>query len=154
MATPTYVPLATITLASTDSEITFSSIPATYRDLILIFDGTGSVALDTSIYFNGDTTSGNYSAVSMGASAGGTFSNTFLSSGVVSGSTISDFVVQVMDYSASDKHKTSIIRNGSTSQLRATTYRWANTSVVNSLSFRTQTGNFLANTTISLYGIA
>ena len=42
MPTPTYTPLATVTLGTSAASVTFSSIPATYRDLILIFDGTGS----------------------------------------------------------------------------------------------------------------
>ena len=37
--TPTYIPLATTTLGSASNSITFNSVPATYRDLIVIIDG-------------------------------------------------------------------------------------------------------------------
>ena len=58
-AGPTYEPIATTTLTATNSTVTFSSIPSTYTDLVLIVNslGTGSYY---SIQVNGDTAT-NYS---------------------------------------------------------------------------------------------
>jgi hypothetical protein len=65
MPTPTYTPLATVTLGSSASSVTFSSIPGTYRDLILIFDGTGSGTTgNLRMTFNGSTLS-NFTDVRM-----------------------------------------------------------------------------------------
>jgi hypothetical protein len=64
MPTPTYTPLATVTLASTASSVTFSSIPATYRDLVVVHNNFGTVNNDanSNFRFNGDSGS-NYSRV-------------------------------------------------------------------------------------------
>lgn len=53
----TYEPIATTTLGSSQSEITFSSIPQTYTDLVLIVAGTATSG-GASFYcrVNGDTT--------------------------------------------------------------------------------------------------
>ena len=41
----TYVALATTTLGATASSVTFSSIPATYRDLVLVTNAQTTTAL-------------------------------------------------------------------------------------------------------------
>jgi hypothetical protein len=46
MATNTYVALDTQTLGSTAGSVTFSSIPQSYTDLVLVFAGTGWTLLD------------------------------------------------------------------------------------------------------------
>ena len=60
MPTPTYTPLATVTLGTAASSVTFSSIPATYRDLILVVNATTSADGIPSLRFNGDS-GNNYS---------------------------------------------------------------------------------------------
>ena len=60
MATATYIPIATQTLGSAASSITFSSIPNTYTDLRLVLTGLAAAADTPSIQFNGDTAT-NYS---------------------------------------------------------------------------------------------
>jgi hypothetical protein len=55
----TYEPIATTTLSGSTSEVTFTSIPATFTDLRLIFAGVSS-AQALCIQFNGDTST-NYS---------------------------------------------------------------------------------------------
>lgn len=57
----TYDPIATTTLGSSSSSVTFSSIPATYTDLEIVFSGVVTGTGDTGIRFNGDTGS-NYGA--------------------------------------------------------------------------------------------
>jgi len=155
MPTPTYIPLQTITLGSAASSVTFADIPQTYRDLVLVYNGNSSGArADTLINFNGDTTSGNYSAVAMDGNGSTTFSSTYLSAGTIDNVSKDIFTIQVMDYSATDKHKTSIIRaSNSASIVRATAYRWADNSAVNSLTFKTQARDFTSGSTFSLYGI-
>jgi hypothetical protein len=164
MPTNTYTPIATITLTSSDSEIVFSSIPATYRDLIVVcnFQNSG-LASASRLRLNGDTGS-NYSSVWMvgngsvtgsssesaqtsarlfGASAGP--SNTFSNVGIV----------QIMDYSATDKHKTVLDRfNSANTDVQASAIRWANNTAVTSVTIFDVLGQtYSAGSTFSLYGV-
>jgi len=75
----TYTPIATTTLGSTTASYTFSSIPSTYTDLVLVVIGeayfTSTNYINTGVQFNSDTGSnyaahyliGNGSSVSSGA---------------------------------------------------------------------------------------
>jgi hypothetical protein len=62
-------------------------------------------------------------------------------------------VMQILDYSATDKHKPCLIRNGTVtvSTTIATAARWGNTAAINSLEIFTS-NTFLAGSTFSLYG--
>jgi hypothetical protein len=155
MPTPTYIPLQTITLGASASSVTFASIPQTYRDLVLVYNGNSSgTRADTLINFNGDTTSGNYSAIEMQGNGSTTFSSTYLSAGTIDNVSKDIFTIQVMDYSATDKQKISLIRSSnSASIVRASAYRWANNSAVNSFTFKTAVRDFASGSTFSLYGI-
>jgi P2-related tail formation protein len=164
MPTPTYTPLATVTLASSASSVTFSSIPATYRDLILVANYQNSgLSSATRLRVNGDSGS-NYNGVWMigtgsaaqagpesnqtsarvgGANSGphNTFSNTLLFS--------------FMDYQATDKHKTILSRFGSANtETQATASRWASTSAITSIYVFDVLGQtFQTGSTFSLYGV-
>jgi hypothetical protein len=160
MPTSTYVSLATITLGSADSEIIFSSIPATYRDLVLVAEYKNSTTVTAArIRFNSDTGS-NYSNVWMGGSGSTAFSSTTGGSGLIiadantTNTTMS--MTQIMDYSATDKHKTTLSR-GSGAGINAIAFasRWANTAAVTTVSVvYPGGGQFTVGSTFSLYGIA
>lgn len=162
MPTNTYTALATITLALPDAEVVFSSIPATYRDLILVGSGTASVSqIDIGARFNSDTGS-NYTQVAMfgvsdnsvGSSAS---TETYFGIGRFSGSR-AIFRTQFLDYSATDKHKTVLTRyDDQTVVTVARAARWASTTAINSISLFNSGGNgqvFAIGSTFSLYGIA
>jgi hypothetical protein len=157
MPTSTYVSLATQSLTSTASSVTFSSIPATYRDLVLVHVGATSAEDQIRIRFNSDTGS-NYSFVQMGGDSGGSFSTSGTLDGarISFGSTgINSTIVHIMDYSASDKHTTLLSRaNKAAGDVRAHAARWANTAVVTTVTFYPITGTFSSGSTFSLYGIA
>ena len=161
MPTPTYIPLATITLSTTDASIVFSSIPATYRDLVLVFRGDGNVpgGADISIRLNGDT-GANYNRVFMigngSTTASGANSNVneMDALSVANGRQIS-LLINIMEYSATNKHKTVLTRdNDSGFQVGARAFRWANTAAVTSVTMFTSAGSFISGSTFSLYGIA
>ena len=156
MPTPTYTALANITLGTAASSITFSSIPATYRDLVLVVNGTESANQYIAVRYNSDTGS-NYSYVRMTdgpASASGT--ETFGRLGV--GNPMDRFLViaQIMDYSATDKHKTWLSRSNIPANfVGAIAGRWANTAAITSVNVLTTTADTYAiGTTFALYGIA
>lgn len=159
MPTNTYTPLATISLTGTDSEIVFSNIPNTYRDLIIIASGQ-STAANANILarFNSDSGS-NYSWVYMGGDGSSTFSG---SSSGTSGdwgnfpNAQSVSVFQIMDYSATDKHKTTLVRSNTASTYAiAYAERWASTTAITSISLTISgSGNsFASGTILSLYGV-
>jgi hypothetical protein len=157
MPTPTYTPLATVTLGSSASSVTFSSIPATYRDLILVVTASGGGEVDERLRFNGDTGS-NYSFVRMfgdGSSAAtSSVSGTYIRTLAGNLSGLHNAIIQIMDYSATDKHKTTLGRgNNSATFVVGTAGRWANTAAINSIDYSLSSGSFAAGSTFSLYGV-
>ncbi len=157
MPTPTYTPLATITLTSTDSEVVFASIPSSFRDLILIISNSQGLA---NLRFNSDT-AGNYNWVRMWGEGGGGQSSassnqTSLYTG--DGSTAPSMNrIQIMDYSATDKHKSVLARNdynpGSLNYNAFTVAgRWASNTAINTISISGTT--YPVGATFSLYGVA
>jgi hypothetical protein len=154
--TDTYTPLATVTLGGTASSVTFSSIPATYRDLVLVVAGTASTLVNVGIRFNGDTGS-NYSVVTMVGNGSAASSSSFTDSFGLAGqlSTVQgNFITQIMDYSATDKHKTHLGRsNLSASSVQGYASRWADTAAITSFAV-SNAGTFSTGTTFNLYGIA
>lgn len=162
MGTPTYTPIATITLGSTDSSITFSSIPTSgYRDLIVVCNAKITSGSGTYwIRLNGDTGTSYSDVVMYGIGSGSGTSNARSSQTVAYAGAIdasdSMMIAQVMDSGASDKHKTILIReNQPDSWVEARAARWASNTVVNSLTISNDSGySFAIGSTFSLFGIA
>ena len=159
MPTPTYTPLATVTLGTAVSSVTFSSIPATYRDLILVFRGTLTTATNNELELriNGDTGSNYVRIVVYGdGSSAGSIQDSFNSYRFSYGNNTNPFtnIVQFMDYSATDKHKTMLNRESQANRaVTLSSGRWANTAAMTSLQvFCSQ--NIASGTTLNLYGIA
>ena len=156
MPTPTYTPLANITLGSTAASVTFSSISQAYRDLVLVYSGTTSAVAGVIARANGDS-GNNYPLVRMIGNSSGTFSSATTTSYfpmVFSGDPQTAFcVLQIMDYSATDKHKSALTRTTHTSQsvVEALASRWANTAAITSLAV--SGGTFNVGSTFALYGI-
>jgi hypothetical protein len=162
MPTPTYTPLANITLGSLASSVTFSSINQSYKDLILVTDATITQANSTDAFglrFNGDAGS-NYTWVRMvGASStpsSGTGTSTYAFNGVIGDANRRPSIFQIMDYSATDKHKTTLSRSSGSfgNWTMAAVTRWANTAAITSVLLRSDGGyNFAVGSTFALYGI-
>ena len=74
MATATYIPIATQTLGSAATSITFSSIPGTYTDLRLVLTCTTAASDSIELQLNGDTST-NYSLVYISGSGAAANSN-------------------------------------------------------------------------------
>ena len=167
MATPTYDLLDSTTLASSASSVTFSSISQDYRDLVLVINvkgASGSSTIGVAARFNGDT-SGNYSYVTM--QGDGSSANSYSSTGETYASFVTGilpdetnaglFIAQIMDYSATDKHKTMLSRgNQASDEVGASANRWASTSAISSVTTlcTNPADNFATGSTFYLYGIA
>ena len=161
--TPTYDLIASNVLTSSTTEVTFSSISGGYRDIVIVCDGipTSGSALPLAIRFNGDTGT-NYPWVRMGGDGSTTYSfasttqNRIYAYGPNLGTDQrTGFLAQVMDYSATDKHKSVLVRtNAAQSDVTAYAGRWANTAAITSITVTGVNTNAMgAGTSIYLYGI-
>lgn len=158
----TYEPIATTTLGSAASSITFSSIPGTYTDLRLSLSLKSTSA--TSFFgfrFNGDTGT-NYSCTYMYGNGSTAGSSRSTSVDIIYGNTIYNtnftFVgLDVFSYAGST-YKTCLYsmandQNGSGVALNEVGL-WRSTSAINSLSIVDYQGKvFEVGTTATLYGI-
>jgi hypothetical protein len=167
MPTPTYTPLATVTLGSTSSLVTFSNIPATYRDLIVVTNerqNTLTSSGGTYLRFNGDS-GGNYSLVyAMGVAntgATGSGQDTAFTGAMTSRFTNADGnngIAHIMDYSVTDKHKTVLSRGNQAEAVQLSIimygFRWRNTAAITSIACSPEVGGiYAAGSTFSLYGV-
>jgi hypothetical protein len=160
----TYVAIATQTLGTAAASVTFSSIPSTYTDLVLISSPENNTS--ESLYFkiNGDTGSsysttymtGNGTAASSARQANNTTGilagapNVGLSSTVYGSS-----IIQVMNYSNATTYKTALCRWGlASAETNATVGLWRSTAAITSLTILVVSGTFSVGSTFSLYGIA
>lgn len=159
MATPTYTALATTTLSSTTASVTFGSISGAYRDLVAVVNGELSTANTPDLQMKINADSSNYSQVYMrgngSTAASGTYTAIYLNSaGTWSSGRRYNHLVHIIDYSATDKHKTVLARgNWAGGDINATASRWASTNAVTSISFTVASGSFAIGTTFSLFGI-
>lgn len=159
MPTNTYTALATLTLTATDSNITFASIPATMRDLVIVADFSNTADVEELIYlrFNGDSSNGSMVGMRGNGTDGASYTGTSMFMSYAGGLRTSrgNAIIQIMDYSATDKHKTSLVRSNIPAlKVEAMTNRWASTVAVNSVSLVCQSTPFAIGSTFSLYGIA
>lgn len=157
--TATYDLIASSVLTVGTGTITFSSIPATYRDLVLVTVTSASINLDEQYRFNSDSGT-NYNWNQMLGDGTNIISNTttsetlfFLGTG---NSGLTFHQIQIMDYSATDRHKTFLAREGRGNGFtKAVVGRWASTSAINSITINNNGGptNFAVGSTFYLYGI-
>jgi hypothetical protein len=158
MPTSTYVALATVTLASTDSEIVFSSIPASYRDLIFVMNGTSTTATDVTMQINNNSDSIYTSVRMLGDGTSTVSSTTSGTSGIwlrfSDPPTTGSNIVQFMDYAQTDKHKTILIRYDNENSLTAArAARWGSTNAIDTFKVTSGAHSFSIGSTFSLYGI-
>lgn len=155
------VALATTTLGTTASSITFGSIPSTYRDLRLVVDVINTASSNqTNIQLNADT-GANYSRVIMaGQAATGATSTAASGTSIVcmgwSAPENTQRVLMIADFldsSAVDKHKTVLLRSNHINEIDAVGARWASTSAITSIKLYPDSSTFAAGSTFSLYGI-
>jgi len=156
----TYEPIQTQVLATAVASVTFSSIPQTYTDLILISCPINSGVTAVNIYFNSDTGT-NYSCTRLygggGLASSDRFTNTASSlGGWGTNANTNPYLMtsQIMNYSNTTTNKAMLTRvsemNASYVGLIATL--WRNTNAITSVAF-TGNANFSIGSTFTLYGI-
>lgn len=161
----------TVTAGSAAS-VSFSSIPATYRDLEIRVRGRGdnaSTDVEICYQFNGDTTSGHYNymnAFIQNGGAGATSSASaariqagFLPAASATASYAGGHKISVLDYRGTTFFKDTI-GNGGEAKTSATANHnaqishgnWLDTSAITSILVFLSAGNFVDGSVVSLYG--
>ena len=156
----TYEPIATYTVPSAQASYTFSSIPSTYTDLILIMNPIAASNNTITMRLNSDTAS-NYSFTNLGgdgisATSGRQSNLTWFYVGDISGTTIGTTGIQIQNYSNTTTFKTCLIRNNVSATSTSTTVGlWRKTpEAINSITLTTFSGiNYSIGSTFTLYGI-
>jgi len=158
----TYEPIATTTLGSNTASVTFSTIPGTYTDLVLVSfpkrtnqsdaaifaypnsDTTGNLASNTAVYGDGTSASSNQRSNSNGVRIG-----------VIGLGEAGTQIAQFMNYANTNVFKTVLSREN-----RAEEYTfgvvnlWRNTNAITSLLIQvSNASDFATGSTFTLYGI-
>jgi hypothetical protein len=155
----TYTQIASTTLGSTATTVTFSSIPSTYTDLVLVCNPL-STSGDTYFQLNGDTGT-NYSLTYLTANGTTVYSGRttsanyiyldWLATSTTTGAT--NYIVNFMNYANTTTNKTTIGReNNATAGVGTIVGLWRSTVAINSIKI-TALGTLQAGTTYNLYGI-
>jgi len=168
----TYTPISSVTLSSAQSSVTFSGIPQTYTDLIVVLNGyladsNGSVPrfrfnLDSATNYSQTMLTG--TGTTAKSSRGTNTTLGWIGSNDIGWSTTaaerSINVLQVMDYSNLTTNKTTMIRTNQTlgtyPGTELSVNLWRSTAAVTSITIYAggaTTELFAASSTFSLYGI-
>jgi len=159
----TYEPIATTNGTGSSATISFTSIPGTYTDLVMVFDGAASSGGTGGLDFiiNGVTSGTLYSYTRLQGN-GSAASSARVSSqnsggfGYISSSNRSMSILNIMNYSNATTNKTAIARSlthdASDGRVGAYVTLYRSTSAVTQLDI-TATQNFTTASTFTLYGI-
>lgn len=155
----TYEPIATTTFGSASTGVTFSSVPQTYTDLIIIVTGnTTAGPTDNNMQFNGDT-SANYSVTGLygDGGAGASFrsaASNMETGGIYWGTGIGSRIMHIMNYANTTTYKTVLTRSNPGNSVESRIGLWRSTSAITSIYVYVGASTYTAGTTITLYGIA
>jgi len=166
----TYTLISSNVLTSNAASVTFSSIPATYTDLVVRVSGRGTTSatsVTTTYRLNGDTgstysyrrLSGNGTA----ASSVGDSNNIFLyiASGIpaatATANTFGSLEVYIPSYTASANKPMSVFsvqeNNTTAAQINAIAHLWRDTAAITSIEFLLNAGDFASGSSFYLYGV-
>jgi hypothetical protein len=161
----TYEAIATVTVGSGGAAtIEFTSIPATYTDLLVKVSARASVdTVQASISFNGSTSSRtNIMLYGNGSSAGSEslsdmYSYGNVTSSVATANTFANAEYYIPNYAGSTYKSMSgdsvNERNATTAYSSITASLWSNTAAITSWTITCPGGNFVQYSTATLYGI-
>jgi hypothetical protein len=162
-ALSSYTPIATYTVPSATTSYTFSSIPSTYTDLVIIINAQGASGADVGLQFNSDTGS-NYSETGLdgNGSAASSFRRSNQTSMLLNNnatlltanySWVSIFSIQ--NYSNSTTYKSVLARaNNADNGVNAAVGLWRSTAAITSITVVATNSGFASGATFTLYGIA
>jgi hypothetical protein len=169
-----YESIATVTLGSSQSSITFSSIPATFKHLQVRWVSQDDRATypisEIKCVFNSDT-GANYSYHQLAGDGGSAYAQGGTSAsfiqieigGTTTGGTFGGGVMDILDYASTGKYKTTKALSGVMTNADYSGYygiitenagNWRSTSAITSMTFSPRyASNFTQYTKYALYGI-
>jgi hypothetical protein len=159
----TYEAIKTETLASAQASVTFSSIPSTYTDLVLVCNYATSASTGNALLtFNSDTTALYSETAVIGNGTSATSSrdsaqNSIPISWFGTNSTADrvELIYNIQNYANTSTFKTTVGRfNLSERGTGAIVGLYRSTSAINSLTITNGNNNFATGATFNLYGIA
>jgi len=157
----TYEPIARNTLTGNQTDVTFSSISSIYTDLVLILNtGSSTGAAAALMQFNGDT-GNNYSFIQMwGPNSSTAYSESQATASYIDMQSVGTTVLHsnicnIMSYSQTSKYKGLITRayDANNNRWYQSLGTWRSTAAINQIKIYLNTGQFIAGSTFSLYGI-
>lgn len=156
----TYEKIATATAAGGATSISFTSIPSTYTDLVVVLNGAYSSAVGVYVQFNGDNSpSGtNYSQTLLfgnGTTASSSRSTNFNWAAIgYLGADNSTTICSIMNYANTTTYKTALGRGNSAGNLTLSAVAlWRSTAAINRVDLLSTSTTYTAGTTATLYGI-
>lgn len=159
-----YVLLGNITLSASTSSVTFSNIPQSgYTDLKIVISArfdTANTAIKTG--FNGLTTNLTtrylYGSGSAASSAAANEIYAYANSSSYTANTFGNSEIYIPNYTSSSAKSVSVDavteNNATSADMLLAAGLWNNTASITSVTLVPISGNFVANSTFSLYGIA
>jgi hypothetical protein len=171
---PTYQLIGSTTLTSTQTIISFTSIPATYTDLVLRISArtnAGSTNDSIEITFNGDTSSNYSTRVFYGTGNGGVGADQYTSNvpsrawygatgNTATASTFGSTEVYIPNYLASQNKQIRIFglaeTNATAALMASVASLWRNTAAITSITLDPLDGaaTFQIGSSFKLYGIS
>ena len=167
----TYTPIATTTLGSDTTTVTFSSISGSYTDLVLVAgfgsnrDGAGfsirvgNGSVDTGTNYSNTNLYGTGSSAASDRTTSYSYFSTFPNIGFSTTLNANNLMISIMNYSNSTTYKTLLSRGNNAAGTNypgtiASAGLWRSTSAINTVSlFGGGTDKFLSGSTFTLYGI-
>jgi hypothetical protein len=156
----TYEPIASQTLGSAANSLSFTSIPSTFTDLILVGNWAANGVASWEVRINSDTGTnysitrliGNGSSASSQRTPNDTLFNTNLY-GTTNGQTVG--MAQFMSYANTSVNKTVLFAGGAADQLvNRSVGLWRSTAAISSVTISIFSSvNYAAGSTFSLFGI-
>lgn len=156
----TYEPISTTTLGSANATVTFTSIPSTYTDLILIISGSyTSGNPDGKLTFNNDTGT-NYSQTFMEGDGSATSSGRYNNQAQIyidaigGGTGQMNYIYSIMNYANTTTYKTAIGKYSNAAVgLDAIVGMWRSTSAINRIDINASSSTFTSGSKFTLYGV-
>lgn len=159
MAVSAYEVISTQTLGSAVATVTFSSIPQTYTDLVLVVNAKNSADTNVVARFNGDTST-IYSSTRLygtGSSALSDLYTTMSYATLSAGNTTLDYniIARLDNYSNTTTYKTIFTRSNIPGDIVGSTVStWRGLTAISTLLLMLNSaGNFNTGSTFTLYGV-
>jgi hypothetical protein len=170
-AATSYESIATVNLTGTQTTVTFSSIPSTFKHLQIRANIRGAGGAWNFLTFNGDATQSNYYAHELAGNGSSAYANAYAGGASPKGiqlfvtygfsNIFTGAVIDILDYTSTNKAKTVRCLSGwdgnsttPSGEVRLTSGLWSATpAAITSLSLVTNGGDYQNYSSFALYGI-